>query len=58
VLKSYFASIISEKGRVRIWILKAQKHADPDPQHCSAAARILDISEKEKAIPKITRKML
>jgi hypothetical protein len=45
--KSYFASIISEKGRIRIqsriptsdnwiWILEAQKHADPahpDPQH-------------------------
>ncbi len=32
VVKSYFASIISEKGRIR----EAQKHADPtdpDPQH-------------------------
>jgi hypothetical protein len=29
VLKTYFASIISEKGRIRI--LEAQKHADPDP---------------------------
>ncbi len=43
VLKSYFASIISEKARIRIrirtsdlWIriLEAQKHADQDPQHC------------------------
>jgi hypothetical protein len=41
VLKSYFASIISDKGRIlsRIRINTGPdpgglKHADPDPQHC------------------------
>ncbi len=32
---SIFSSIISEKGRIRIRILEAQKHPDPDPQRCS-----------------------
>jgi hypothetical protein len=36
VLKSYLASTISEKGRIRIRILEAQNQEDPedpDPKH-------------------------
>ncbi len=30
MLKSYFASIISEKGRIQSRIREAKKHADPE----------------------------
>jgi len=50
VFKSYFASIISEKGRIRIRIriLEAKKHADsadPDPQHCATGSCYLGKSD-------------